>query len=203
MKIGRTMIVGMVASAMLFAAQGEPKTGGKQGAKVKEGNGEISQVVKTGNEASQLLIKTLGGNMKKHMKAGGPQDALTFCAGHARELTDEVNSKLEPGVSVKRVTLKPRNPLNEAKGDEKEVLEALELLNKNGVRLPRYLVQKTSAGYKYYKPLKIGKKVCLKCHGTNIDPKLDEAIRKNYRMDKARGYKMGDLRGAVVVTINR
>ncbi len=203
MKLGRIVMMGLMTSALLFAAQGEAKAEGHKGAKGKKGNGEISKVVKTGNEASQLLLKTLGGNMKKHMKAGGPADAFKFCSGHARELTDEVNGKLEPGVSVKRITLKPRNPLNEAKGDEREVLEALETLNKNGVRLPKHLVQKTADGYKYYKPLKIGKKVCLKCHGTNIDPKLDEQIRKTYKMDKARGYKMGDLRGAVVVEIKK
>ena len=203
MKLGRTVMMGLMTSALLFAAQGGPKAEGHKGAKGKKGNGEISQVVKIGNETSQLLLKTLGGNLKKHMKAGGPADALKFCSGHARELTDEVNGKLQPGVSVKRITLKPRNPLNEAKGDEREVLQALETLNRNGVRLPRHLVQKTAEGYKFYKPLKIGKKVCLKCHGTDIDPKLDEQIRKSYRMDKARGYKMGDLRGAIVVEIKK
>ena len=137
------------------------------------------------------------------MKKGGPLEAFEFCSSHARELTEEVNAKLRAGVSVKRITLKPRNPLNEAKGDERDVLEALELLKKNGVRLPNHLVQKTDEGYKFYKPLKIGKKVCLTCHGTDIDPALDKKIRSIYKMDKARGYKMGDLRGAIVVEIKK
>jgi hypothetical protein len=198
MKLLKLALVGMVASSMLMASHGE----GKKAQKQKQAS-EYKKIVHIGNEASQKLLKTLGGNLKKHMKAGGPMEAFTFCSGHARELTDEVNAQLPMGVKVKRITLKPRNPLNEAKGDERTILEALDTLNRNGVRLPSHLVQKTADGYRYYKPLKIGKKVCLKCHGTHIDPKLDEQIKKVYKMDKARGYKMGDLRGAIVVDIKQ
>jgi len=200
MKLGRLTLIGLMASAMLFAAQGEPKANAQKG---KKGNGEIARVVKTGNKASRLLLKTLGGQLKQHMKKGGPADALNFCAMNAADLTAKVDKGLGKKISIKRITLKPRNPANEAQGDEKAVLEALDSLNKNHVRLPHHLVQKTDEGYKYYKPLKIGKKVCLKCHGVNIDPKLKATIAKNYPTDKATGYKMGDLRGAIVVTIKK
>ncbi|BBG65772.1 cytochrome c family protein [Hydrogenimonas sp.] len=171
--------------------------------KEAENSLEMSRVVETGKEASRLLLKTLGGNMKKHMKAGGAKEALSFCSMNAASLTAEVDEKLGKDVSVKRITLKPRNPANLAEGDEKEVLEALEILKRNGVQLPKYLLQKRAGGYKFYKPLVINKKVCLKCHGSNIDPNLEAQIRKTYPTDKATGYKMGDLRGAIVVTIEK
>ena len=198
MKLIKIAMIGIMSSALLFAAQGE---GNKH--QVKKKKGEIQEVVKTGNRASKLLLKTLGGNMKKHMKKGGPADALSFCSMNAADLTAKVDKELGEKVSIKRVTLKPRNPANEATGDEKAVLQALELLNKNHVRLPKHLIEKTDDGYKYYKPLRIGKKVCLKCHGTNVDPKLKAEIAKRYPTDKATGYKMGDLRGAIVVTIQK
>ncbi|WP_353662566.1 DUF3365 domain-containing protein [Hydrogenimonas sp. SS33] len=197
MKLLKTTIVAFAASAMLFAAQGEHH------AKKEKKKGEIATVVETGNAASRLLLKTLGGNLKKHMKKGGPAEAFGFCSTHAADLTAEVDNRLGKRVSIKRVTLKPRNPANEAAGDEKAVLEALETLDKNHVRLPRHLIEKTPGGYKYYKPLVINKKVCLKCHGTHIDPALKAKIDKTYPTDKATGYKMGDLRGAVVVTIKQ
>ena len=103
----------------------------------------------------------------------------------------------------KSITLKPRNPANEAHGDERKVLEALQTLNEAHVKLPAHLVQKTEQGYRYYKPLLINKKVCLKCHGTDIAPKLKAELDKKYPTDKARGYKMGDLRGAIVVDIKQ
>jgi len=140
---------------MLFASQGDQKN---INSKPKKGNSEISQVVKTGRDASMLLLKTLGGNLIKHMKSGGPADALNFCALNAAKLTAEVDEKLGKNISVKRITLKPRNPANEAEKDERKVLEALQTLHETGVRLPRHLIQKTDDGYKFYKPLKIAKK---------------------------------------------
>ena len=69
--------------------------------------------------------------------------------------------------------------------------------------LPRYLVKKVdSLTYKYYKPLIIKDKSCLECHGKvykNID--LRRKVAEIYPLDRAIGYEMGDLRGAVVVTV--
>lgn len=197
MKRLKIALIGIAASSMLMASQGEVRPVKKVEEK------EIAQVVKTGKEASGLLLKTLGGNMKKHMKAGGPADALSFCATNAASLTAKVDERLGENVSVKRITLKPRNPANEAEGDERKVLEALQTLQDAGVKLPRHLVQKTKSGYRYYKPLTISKKVCLKCHGAHLDPALARQIKKIYPTDKATGYRMGDLRGAVVVDIRK
>ena len=195
MRLEKLILIGLVGSSLLFANQMEHK-------KMKPKR-EISKVVEIGNHASKLLLKTLGGNLKKHMKKGGPIEALHFCATNAAKLTAQVDEKLGKNVSIKRITLKPRNPANEATGDERKVLEALQTLHDAKVRLPRHLIQKTANGYKYYKPLKISKKVCLKCHGTNIDPTLKKEIAKYYPTGKATGYKFGDLRGAIVVTITK
>ena len=51
MKLGRTIMIGLMTSALLFAAQGEGK-GPHKGHKGKIGDGEISKVVETGNAAS-------------------------------------------------------------------------------------------------------------------------------------------------------
>ncbi len=195
MKMMKIAVVSVMAASILAASPN-----GHEGHKHSD---ELKEVVKTGKEASKLLLKTLGGNLKKHMKAGGPADALEFCATNAAALTAKVDEKLGKGVAIKRITLKPRNPANEAEGDERKVLEALQMLQDAHVKLPRHLIQKTASGYRYYKPLVINKKVCLKCHGTQIDPALKKKIASFYPADKATGYKMGDLRGAVVVTIEK
>jgi hypothetical protein len=43
-------------------------------------------------------------------------------------------------------------------------------------------------------------KICLTCHGTNLDPALAAEIDSLYPGDKATGYSEGDLRGAFWVT---
>jgi len=165
---------------------------------------ELQSVKQTAKESSKILLKTLGSNLKKNMKAGGPMQALDFCSKEAYTLTEKVNKKLPKGVFVKRITLKERNPANQAEADEAKVLQALKKLKNSNVILPKQIVQKVDAHtYKVYKPLVINKKVCLKCHGDIQNKKLKTAIEKKYPADKAMHYKMGDLRGAIVTTIKK
>jgi len=167
-------------------------------------NKELKEVVQTGKESSKLLLKTLGKNMKAHMKKGGALDALNFCSNEAYSLTESVNKKLPQGVHVKRISLKYRSPANQPQADEAKVLKAMESLKDANVVLPKHFVEKVDEKvYKFYKPLVINKGVCLKCHGDVQNKKLKSAIKQRYPEDKAMGYKMGDLRGAIVVTIDK
>ena len=166
---------------------------------------EMDSVIKTGKEVSTTLLKTLGMNLKKEMKAGGPIQAASFCTTKAYELTASVDKKYGNDISVKRISLKERNPANKAIGDERQILEAMDAMNKSGVILPEYFVERVNKDtYKYYRPLSINKQVCLKCHGdVGSNPKLSNYLSKTYPHDKATGYTFGDLRGAVVVTIKK
>jgi len=165
---------------------------------------ELKNIVKIGQKGSKLLLKTLGSNMKKNLKAGGPIQALDFCSNEAYNLTEKVNKQLPRGVRVKRVSVKFRNPANAPQADEAKVLKILQNLKNNNIILPNHLVEKVNGSvYKFYKPLVIKKKVCLKCHGDITDTDLKRAIADRYPIDKAKHYKMGDLRGAIVVTIDK
>ncbi|QOP46011.1 Tll0287-like domain-containing protein [Sulfurimonas paralvinellae] len=192
MKILKVMtLVGLTASLLAAAPQ-------------KNRDAKFKEIVKTGQKSSKMLMQTLGKNMKKNMKAGGPIKALDFCSKEAYNLTEKVNTKLPKGVNVKRISMKFRNPANEPQGNEANVLEALAKLKNANVVLPKHLIEKVDEHtYKYYKPIIINKQVCLKCHGDVKDTDLKRAIQTNYPIDKAMGYKMGDLRGAVVVTIKK
>ena len=54
----------------------------------------------------------------------------------------------------------------------------------------------------FYKPIVINNEACLKCHG-NVEGDLAKVIKATYPEDRATGYKMGDLRGMIAVTIER
>ncbi|WP_345970944.1 MULTISPECIES: DUF3365 domain-containing protein [Sulfurimonas] len=164
---------------------------------------EIAAVKATGQKTAAALLKSLGGNLQKHLKSGGPMEAFGFCSDHAYTLTEVIDQSMGSDVSVKRISLQYRNPANAPQGSEKAILESLQTLQANGVVLPEDVVEVVGDGvYKYYKPLLINKAACLKCHG-DIDklPELAKAIRERYPEDKATGYRMNDLRGAVVVTV--
>jgi hypothetical protein len=165
---------------------------------------ELKSVIKDGKHGSQLLLKTLGKNMKKNMKSGGVMKALDFCSNEAYTLTQKVNQKLPNGVTVKRISNKFRSPANKPQGNEQAVLKSFKEMQDLNIVLPAYLVEKTGPHtYKYYKPLVIKKGVCLKCHGVIKDIDLKREIAKRYPLDNALGYKMKDLRGAIVVTVDK
>lgn len=161
------------------------------------------QAIAKGSAASAALLQKLGGEVKKNMEASGPVKTVEFCSLHALSMTDQIAG--ESGTQIKRLTLKERNPVNAAEGDEKALLQKWEEMVKNGQNLPSHELKKAKNGkIVYYKPLLINNEACLKCHG-NIaaDTPLDKAIKSTYPEDKATGYKMGDLRGMIKVEIAR
>ncbi len=173
-------------------------------APTKKAQVELQSVKKVGQRGATMLLQTLGKNMKKRMKDGGAMKALDFCSNEAYSLTERVNKKLPNGVRVKRISEKFRSPANKPSEDEVAVLKTFEQMQKANIILPKHLIQKVAPHkYKYYKPLLINKKVCLKCHGDVKDIDLKRAIATRYPIDNAMGYKMGDFRGAVIVTIDK
>jgi len=158
-------------------------------------------IIDTGNKVSQDLMKHLGSKLKYELKNNGSLAAAKFCNEKAYTLTQEVNLHQIEGISVKRISLKYRSPLNAPNEKETEILNAMQKqLNKG--ELSPYLVEHENNTYTYYKPLVIKKQACLKCHGDiskNIE--LSAFMKENYPLDKAINYKMNELRGAIVVEI--
>jgi len=185
------LLISLSTSLLLAAPQSKQKD-------------ELAKVIKTGQKSSKLLIQTLGKKMKGKLKKGGAMVALDFCANEAYNITEKVNKKLPKGVRVKRISSKYRSPANAPKGNELAVLESFEKLKSSNVILPKQLVEQIDANtYKYYKPLVMNNKACLKCHGKIKDVELRRAIKERYPLDTATDYEFGELRGAVVVTIKR
>ncbi len=173
------------------------------GAIADSGKNVEKEVVEIGQKASKTLLKTLVSELKKAMKEGDPLKAVEICSKKALKLTEEVSKK--EGVQIKRTTFKYRNPKNAPDKYEKEALEYFEKSLKEKGQLPKYYVQKVSENeYRYYMPLRI-KGVCLTCHGdpAHMDKKLLEKINKLYPNDKAKGYKLGDFRGVIRVSITK
>jgi len=160
-------------------------------------------VIDTGEKVSSSLLKQLGPKLKHELKTNGLLSAMKFCNENAYILTEEINLHQIEGVSVRRISLKERNPANVPSFEEQKVLESMEEMLKKKA-LPKYIVTHEGQTYKYYKPLVIKKQVCLKCHGKlSKNEELTRFLKENYPLDKATGYKMNDLRGAILVEIKQ
>ena len=151
-------------------------------------------------------IKMLGGTLKSHLKKALKQDksgvkAIKFCSSKAMELTHEVNKKLPQNIKVRRVALKYRNQANKPDSIDEKVLKEFEASLTKKEKLKPKMVEVNNTT-RVYKPLLV-KKVCLKCHGANIEENIAKVIKKHYPNDKATGFKEGDLRGAIVAEIKK
>ena len=145
------------------------------------------------------FMRDLKSELMGAMKKGGPAEAIGACQIKAPQIAGDFSDRQW---SIRRVTEKPRNPLNRANPHEQEILRSFA----DTLRQVRFFdefddpINKT--GYTYYQPIKMGR-FCLKCHGASksLDEKVALALQDKYPDDKALDYSAGDLRGMFVVTI--
>jgi hypothetical protein len=149
------------------------------------------------------FAKALGGELKGAMKKGGPLAALDVCKTQAMPITQAQSEK--NGISLSRTSLKVRNPDNAPAAWEKTVLEAFEARKAKGedVKMMDYSAKVTLENgqheLRYMKAIPTGG-VCLACHGETVAPEVEAKLKTLYPEDKARGFKLGDIRGAFSVT---
>ncbi|MBL9156915.1 MAG: DUF3365 domain-containing protein [Verrucomicrobiales bacterium] len=161
---------------------------------VSPAEGERAAVI--GAAAAKTLMENLGGQLKAALAAGGPVSAIRVCQQVAMPLTGAAGSSIE-GVSVRRVTLKPRNPANQPDATDSAVLAAMQAQAK-----PEVEIRRVDGTIRYYHPLPV-QEVCLTCHGdpATFPPELSSILVELYPDDKATGYQTGELRGAIRVDI--
>ena len=154
--------------------------------------------VKESREAIKDISKEMKGHMQRAMKSGGPIEAIEVCKSVAPAIAAERSTE---NMEIRRTSLKVRNPANAPDEWERKVLETFEARKAAGedvkkidhnevVELDGKMV------FRYMKAIPTQEKPCTICHGTNISPKVTEALDNAYPDDQARGYKAGDIRGA-------
>jgi len=155
-------------------------------------------VTQMGDQAIKKMMKTLKEAVMGAMKDGGPEKTAQVCASSAVSIEKSVNDGFK-NITVKRTTLKPRNPNNMATPDEAKVLQ--EMAKTNSKEL--VTVQLGENHYKVYQPIHM-MKMCVTCHGDDASrhPKADAIMKAKYKDDQSNGYKEGDFRGAFVADIN-
>jgi hypothetical protein len=152
---------------------------------------------------STEFMKTLKGILIKQIQTKGVVQAVSVCSDTAQVLTN--NFGLQKGVFIRRVSFKNRNENNYPDDFEKKVLTRFELLKQNkelNDKTEHFEVVKEGeyTYLRYLKPILIQAE-CLNCHGNKDEmmPEVKELIALKYSGDKAVGYNIGDLRGAVSV----
>jgi hypothetical protein len=149
------------------------------------------------------FMKELKGVLIEQIQTGGVLQAVSVCSDTAQILTNEFG--LSKGLFIRRVSLKNRNTNNYPDDFEKGVLNRFQLLHQNNelTSETEYAEITTEDDIKYLRYLKpiVIQAECLNCHGNESDmmPEVNKLITQKYPDDKAKGYKTGDLRGAVSI----
>lgn len=146
----------------------------------------------------------LSSNLLAAIQSGGVSNALPFCSLAASPLTAGMASK--HGVTLRRVTHKPRHPTARANATELAVIQSFQSALTasasvyNASNPPPPLVTNLGPGRAaFFAPIILNRELCLKCHGEpgkDIQTTDLDVIRRLYPADEATGFRLGDLRGA-------
>jgi hypothetical protein len=158
-------------------------------------------VVALGSQAAEKLAATLVSRLQAEVTERGPAGAVGFCSIEGLPLTANVSR--ETGFAIKRTSSRVRNPANTPDSLERVALDEFEAAAGSGDALPEDLVQRTPDGdYRYYRPLRV-QPFCLQCHGrqTELGEGVAGVLAEQYPDDEATGYRTGDFRGLIRVSV--
>lgn len=144
-------------------------------------------------EAQNQLVSTL----QKAIAEKGVPETVEFCNVEALPILLEASTK--HNVTIKRASITYRNPADKPSELEAAILDAYAYNAENDIKNEPN-IQKLQNGevLLYTKAIQIPNSFCLSCHGEvgiDISEKTLEKIQRLYPEDKAKGHKIGDLRG--------
>lgn len=165
---------------------------------------DVSKYQEESRAVSMSFMKQMGGTMQQAMSEGGPESAIKVCKDVAPKAAGEISR--QHGLKMTRVSLKVRNPLlgtadaweqktlqdfeaRVAKGEKPDAMEAAEIVQEPAGKYFRYM--KAIA-------LQPG---CVACHGNSdqIPDNVKIRLSEDYPHDKATGYSVGQIRGAISI----
>ena len=165
---------------------------------------QLTEEIKSGlRQDAKGFMESLKSVLVKEMQTNGIVAAVSVCSDTAQVLTN--NYGVNKGIYIKRVSFKNRNPNNQPDEFESKALQYFEELKSSGklTETTEYFEMIEENGVfnvRFMKPI-ILQAPCLGCHGAveNIGPDVKAVLNNKYPDDKATGYQIDDLRGAVSI----
>jgi uncharacterized protein DUF3365 len=162
---------------------------------------EVARARTAADRLGSDLVSMLTGELKR----GGPTGAIAVCSDSAQVLTARHQSS---GVMVRRVGTRVRNTKNAPDSTESKVLESFAAaIASNRVMPDTTFATRDGDGRivtHYMRAIRI-QEFCLACHGPadSISAAVKQVIAARYPEDRATDYRLGELRGAISVTVRQ
>lgn len=164
----------------------------------------LADEAKLGEEARGIpakmvpkLLEVLGDEIAKSGHAG----AISVCRDKAPAMAKALSE--QTGWAIRRVSLKNRNPKAVPDAWEQAVLEDFDrrlAAGENPASIDKSEVV-TVDGQKMFRYMKAlpTQDLCLNCHGTSdkVSPEVQAKLKELYPDDKATGYGLKQIRGAI------
>ncbi|HUW50775.1 MAG TPA: DUF3365 domain-containing protein [Sulfuricella sp.] len=154
--------------------------------------------------AVKTLATQLGGKLKAEMAANGPESAIGVCKKIAPQIAADLSK--QTGWKVGRVGTRVRNP--ESGTPDAWNVKALAVFSErmkqgekpDAMELAEVVTEPSGAYLRYAKAVAV-QPMCVICHGSSqgIPAGVKARLQAEYPTDKATGYSVGELRGAIVV----
>jgi hypothetical protein len=164
-----------------------------------------AQDLETRIAGSRTVVEAFGEDLRAQLvaalKTDGPVAAIEVCNISAPEIARDQGRVT--GWSVGRTSLKLRNADNAPDAWERGVLESFEerkAAGESAKALEHWAVAETDEGrvFRYMKAIPTGEP-CLACHGGDVKPAVAAKLDMLYPEDRARGFTVGDIRGAFTI----
>ncbi len=165
-------------------------------------NGAVAEPTQQELEVeAQALAAEFQANLKSAlisgMSTGGPLNAIPVCRTDAPKISEQLS---DGAWTVARTALKVRNPDNAPNAWQREQMQAMVQGLAAGEKPADLVVSEIrsedeGSSFYYMQPIMTGK-LCLACHGSQLDPDVQAALNENYPEDQAVGFSEGELRGA-------
>lgn len=160
--------------------------------------GEKAQAETRAGQVADRFAEALMKELAAALEEGGPAGAVEVCGEVAARV--EAETSAAEGVTIRRTSLRIRNPVNEPDGVEREILEGW-AAGEAPASVSRVVAGPDGPLLRWMRPIRVASS-CLPCHGAEEIP---EEVRANlyqrYPQDRATGFREGDLRGAFSVRI--
>lgn len=156
-------------------------------------NAEEDPLLVASRDTTAQFASRLQSALQEAMASGGPVAAITVCKDVAPQIASELSR--QTGAKVSRTSLKYRNPGSAPESWQMDILGKFE-----GPDAPKEHFEKTgNNGARYMKAIPTGAP-CLTCHGSELPEAVLKQLDEDYPHDRARGYELGDIRGAFSIT---
>ncbi len=161
-------------------------------------------------EASRAVAKSLatqlGGKLKQELETRGPESAIGVCKVIAPQIAADLSK--QTGWQVGRVGTRARNAATgTASGWNAQALGVFAERMQQGekpdaLEFAEIVTAPSGTRTLHYAKAIAMQPMCLTCHGAteNLSAGIKARLQADYPLDRATGYSVGELRGAVVIT---